>query len=105
MPPPKNRADQAWSLIAGNSKLQALYVEILEVCIKSEEKLLIYLKWPCPLWLIETIIEIVQVGYASIRAGVNAADRKHAEYNFNHDPKVMVLVLSMLSAAEGLNLQ
>ena len=103
-PLPESRAAMARYMARISSKLKALSAELLEVVVRKEQKMLVYAHWPLNLWVIELFLEILQIPFRSIRAGVKTSDRMEAQYEYNHNPSMKVLVCSTRSASESLNL-
>lgn len=104
-PIPATRIDMAWYIAGISCKIQALCAEILEVVIEEKEKLLIFAYWPLEIWIIELLLTVLQFNYASIRSGVSKNSRQDAEYEFNNDDNLQILVCSTSTAAESINLQ
>ncbi|KAK3698115.1 hypothetical protein LTR37_017073 [Vermiconidia calcicola] len=102
---PATRIDMAVYIAETSVKMQALAAEILQVVLIDGGKMLIYADWPTNLWLIELFLEVLQIKFLSIRAGVSTRKRLEAENAYNNDNATKVLVCSSRSAAESLNLQ
>ena len=45
-PPPRSRLDMARSIVADSTKLKELCAELLEVVVRLEQKLIVYVFWP-----------------------------------------------------------
>ena len=48
-PPPRSRLDMARSIVADSTKLKELCAELLEVVVRLEQKLIVYVFWPIPI--------------------------------------------------------
>lgn len=92
-------------LVGGSVKCRAIVDTLLHVVIRKGEKIILFLDWPQTLWIVELLLEVLQMRFVSIRAGIVTPKRLEAEEVFNKDPEVKVLVASARSASESLNLQ
>lgn len=50
-PPPRSRLDMARSIVADSTKLKELCAELLEVVVRLEQKLIVYVFWPIPIFV------------------------------------------------------
>lgn len=86
-------------------KAQAVVALIKRHLIDKREKIAIWATEPPVLMCLEIMLKTLQANVVVIRAGKKNSERVQAEMDFNYNPKVEIILLSVVSAQESMNLQ
>lgn len=92
-------------LTAASVKAQAVVKIIQRHLIEKDEKIVIWATEPPVLMCLEILLRVLQIETVVIRAGKKNSERVQAELDFNTNPKVKCILLSVVSAQESMNLQ
>ncbi|KAF2158290.1 hypothetical protein M409DRAFT_31203, partial [Zasmidium cellare ATCC 36951] len=93
--PPNNRLDMAHYLSATSVKTQAVLAIIKHHLFDCDEKVIVWATEPPVLMQLEILLKILHIETVVIRAGKKNSERVQAEVDFNTNPKVKVILLSV----------
>lgn len=86
-------------------KMATLSLLLERHVIQEGNKAMLWCNEPINLFLVSTLLDIYQIKFVSIHAGIKNDARIKAERDFERDASVQVCVLSTRSASESMNMQ
>lgn len=99
------QAESPYAHYTHSSKLILLKEQLQGmVAADSDTKLILFSQWTTFLTMVEKLVNDLGIGYTRIDGSVSAQDRQVAVHNFQTEPTIRVILVSLMAGGEGLNL-